>query len=309
MMELSKQGVISLGEAFVDYISTDSSNTQYQQLLGGATVNVAVGTRRLDIPSYYLCKLGTDEISQFVEQEFRKEMVNTEYCVRALDKKICGVYVHLKENGERYFHSYINETPDEVLTANQLNKELFNKAKIFYFGSGTLFHEMAKNTTIAALKYAKKSNTLVAFDANLRLKRWGNEEQCRTTVCSFLPKSDIAKLADDELLFLTQTKSLDEGIEKLSHWKIPYVFITMGSKGAYALFQGSKIHIPAVNVNAVDTTGAGDAFMSALLYCFHQKGIPTALSQLSEYTKFANHIGALATTKIGSLTAISTRMP
>lgn len=298
-----KQGVISLGEAFVDYISTDRANTKYQKLLGGATVNLAAGTRRLGVPSYYLCKLGTDEISQFVEQELRKENINTEFCVRTPRKKICGVYVHLNEIGERYFHSYINPTPDEVLSEDQLDRGLFEKAKIFYFGSGTLFHDSAKETTKMALKYAKESNTLVAFDTNLRLKRWESEEKCRKTVKSFLVDVDIVKLAEDEVLFLTETKSIDAGIEELAQWKIPFLFITLGSKGAYAVLHGRKTHIPGIEVNVVDTTGAGDAFMAALLYRFHEKGEPADLRQLAEYTQFANQVGANATTMIGSLTA------
>jgi fructokinase len=303
---LGKNGVISLGEAFVDFISKDKTNKEYQQLLGGATVNLAVGTRRLGLQSYYLSKFGTDEISQFVEDELSKENINTQFCVRTSAKKICGVYVHINEYGERYFHSYINPTPEEVLTAGQIRRELFERAKIFYFGSGTLFHEKAKHTTEIALKYAKESNTLVAFDTNLRLKRWESVKQCRETVCSFLRYADIVKLAEEELYFLTETQSLDDGLEKLSQLKIPYIFITMGSKGAYSIFKGRKVYVPAFKVHAIDTTGAGDAFMSALLFCFHEKGNPTESAHLKQFTEFANKVGAMATTKIGSLSAFNT---
>nr|WP_263326510.1 carbohydrate kinase [Neobacillus sp. Marseille-Q6967] len=300
---MNKQGIISLGEPFVDYIATDSSNQNFQQWLGGATVNVAVGMRRLGIPSYYLCKLGTDEISEFVKHEFGRENVNIEYCVHSSVKKICGVYVHLNEQGERYFHSYINLTPSEVLTAEELKKEPFMRAKIFYFGSGTLFQETANMTTQMALKYAMEANAIVAFDTNLRLKRWESEEQCRKTVCSFLKNVDIVKLADDELLFLTQTNSVEEGLKKISTLNIPYVFVTMGNKGAWAVTNSEQIYVPGLEVKAIDTTGAGDAFMAALLYCFHEKGKPSDPSKLKEYTEYANHIGAAAVTKVGALTA------
>ncbi|WP_026567557.1 carbohydrate kinase family protein [Bacillus sp. UNC41MFS5] len=296
-----QKGVISLGEAFVDFISMDQTNTKYQQLLGGATVNVAVGTKRLGIPAYYLCKLGNDEVSQFVEQEFQKEQIDTTFSVHTSIKKICGVYVHINENGERYFHSYVNPTPDEVLSEDELRREVFERAKIFYYGSGTLFHEKARKTTEKALSYAKGAGNIIGFDANLRLKRWESEGHCRQTVSSFLKYAHIVKLAEDELHFLTETDSTDEGIDLLSKWKIPYLFITMGSKGACAIFKGNKIFAPAPKVDAIDTTGAGDAFMSALLYCFHEKGQPTGLSQLKEYLQLANKVGAAATTERGSL--------
>ncbi|WP_180960134.1 carbohydrate kinase family protein [Neobacillus cucumis] len=300
---MKKQGVISLGEAFVDYVAVDSKNTKFQRLLGGATVNVAAGTSRLGISTYYLCKLGDDEISQFVEQELMKEGVHTEFSVHTATKKVCGVYVHTNEDGERFFHSYINETPDEVLTAEELRKEIFEQTKIFYFGSGTLFLDQAKVTTETSLKYAKESGQIIAFDTNIRLKRWATEEKCRNTITYFLKEADIVKMAEDELYFLTKTDSFEEGLNKLSSLKIPYLFITMGGKGAYGVMSGEKVFVPAPKVNAVDTTGAGDAFMAALLYCFHEQGKPINPSQLTKYLHFANQVGAAATTKIGSLTA------
>jgi fructokinase len=304
---LKKQGVISLGEAFIDFISIDASNTKYQQLLGGATVNVAVGTSRLGIPSYYLCKIGTDSNSQFVSNQLTKEKVNTEYCIRTPEKQICEVYVHINEKGERYFHSYKNPSPDVVLTDGELNKVIFQSAKIFYFGSGTLFHDLAKKTTEKALLFAKEAGTLVAFDTNIRLKRWDNEDQCRRTISSFLKHADIVKMAEDELLFITETKSLDAGLEKLANLSIPYIFITRGNEGAIVQHGNELIQIPAKNVKAIDTTGAGDAFMSAILYCFHEKGIQPKL--LKDYLEFANEIGAIATTHFGALTAVSDIKP
>ncbi|WP_342042190.1 carbohydrate kinase family protein [Bacillus sp. OTU2372] len=300
---MGNQGVISLGDAFVDYVSVDSTNTKFQPLLGGATVNVAVGTSRLGILTYYLCKLGKDKISTFVEQELTKEGINTDFSVQTASKKICGVYVHTNESGERYFHSYINETPDEVLTANEIKKEVFDHAKVFYFGSGTLFHEKSKEATETSILYAKDCGNLIAFDTNIRLKRWESEEQCRQTIISFLKKADLVKIAEDELYFLTKTNSFEAGLEALSVWKIPFLFVTMGAKGAYAVMNGNKVFSSAPKVESVDTTGAGDAFMSALLYCFHEKGKPTHQSQLIKYLQFANHVGAAATTMIGSLTA------
>jgi fructokinase len=107
---LNKQGIISMGEPFLDNISINLSNTEFQQLLGGATVNVAVGTSRLGIPSYFLCKLGTDTESLFVENQLEKEKVNTNYCIRTSNKKICQVQVYVNQKGERYFNSYSNPT-------------------------------------------------------------------------------------------------------------------------------------------------------------------------------------------------------
>lgn len=301
---MEKQGVISFGEAFVDFLSIDSGNAEFTSMLGGATVNVAVGISRLGIPAYYLCKLGTDKTSQFVEQEFKKEGIHMGFSVHSAAKRICSVYVHTNDEGERYFHSYINRTPNEVLTADELKNEVFEQAQIFYFGSGTLFHEKAKRTTETAIEYANAANNLIAFDANLRLKRWDSEKHCRSTVSQFIKSADIVKLAEDELEFLTQTNSLEAGLAKISDWNIPYLFVTLGKIGALAVWDDEKVFVRAPKVRAIDTTGAGDAFMAALLYCYHERGKPTELTQLTSYLKLSNQAGAAATTAMGSLTAL-----
>jgi fructokinase len=299
---LKKQGVISLGEAFVDLISVDSTNTKYQQMLGGATVNVAAGVKRQGIPSFYLCKLGTNQLSEFVEMELFKERINTNFCVRTSVKDICVVYVHMDENGERYFHKYINHTPDVVLTEHELDRKVFDMARIFYFGSGTLFHETLERTTMTALKFAKEANNLIAFDANLRLKRWESESHCRRTVCSYLNQVEIAKLTEEELFFLTETDLIEDALNIVSAYNIPYLFITLGSKGAIAVMNGRKVYVPSIKVDTIDTTGAGDAFMAALLYQFHEKGLPK--DHLEEYTTYANRVAAMTTTQLGSLAAM-----
>lgn len=303
-----KKGVISYGEAFVDYISQDLLNRNYQMYLGGTTINVAVGVRRIGTPVSYLCKIGTDSISQFVNGELDKEKVNREFCIESNLKKICGVYVHLNEEGERSFHSYVNETPDEQLLESELSEELFQTSRIFYFGSGTLFHPTAYKTTNSAISLSHKHKTLIAFDPNIRMKRWESEEKCRLTITSVLPKVSILKLSEEELLFLMEVSTVEEGIRKLSFHKIPYVWVTFGEKGALVLHQNKEIFVKGTKAQTVDTTGAGDAFMAGILHSIHSKGLPVTEESLKEYTEYANQLGALATTKFGALTALSPKL-
>lgn len=298
---MKKQGIISLGEVIVDMISRDKTNREFQPFIGGTTVNLAVGVKRLGIDSYYLCKFGTDEKSAFVEKAFKNEEVCIDYCVKSSFKQVCTVYVHQDKNGDRVFHSYENPTPDEWLSENELVKEPFEKGAIFYFGSGTLFHEASRKTTKKAIAYAKETDLLVAFDVNIRLKRWESEDHCRKTICNFLVKADVVKMTEEELLFLSETRSIDEAIEVMSKINIPYLFITKGPEGACVFYEHKMLCVPGLAVKAVDTTGAGDAFFAALLCCFHEKGSPQTDDQMEEYIHFANQAGANATKKVGSL--------
>jgi ribokinase len=72
------------------------------------------------------------------------------------------------------------------------------------------------------------------------------------------------------------------------------VILTLGERGVFLLDEDGFSHTPAVKVNAIDTTGAGDAFIGSLAY-FVAKGEPTPLA-----VQKANRIAALSVTKIGT---------
>jgi fructokinase len=297
-----KTGIISYGEAFIDYISTDKVN--YNKYIGGTTINVSVGLQRLGTPVYYLSKFGIDEKSQFVKSELLKEKVNLHYCFESPTKKVSSVYVHILENGDRSFHAYENKSPDDLLFAEELNDELFEAASLFYFGSGTLFHPVALQTTRAAVRLARKHKTLIAFDPNIRMKRWESEEQCRSIILDFLKSVDILKLSDQELTFLMKSTTVEEGLQMLSSYTIPYVWVTLGEEGALAVHGHNRTLVQGEKVEVVDTTGAGDAFMAGILHCIQTHGLPKTTTELIKYTMFGNHLGGLAVTQQGALTAI-----
>ncbi|ETI68946.1 fructokinase [Neobacillus vireti] len=54
--------------------------------------------------------------------------------------------------------------------------------------------------------------------------------------------------------FLTESKSIEAGLEKAYQWKIPYLFVTMGGNGAFAVYNGTRVNVPGVQVYAIDTT-------------------------------------------------------
>jgi ribokinase len=79
------------------------------------------------------------------------------------------------------------------------------------------------------------------------------------------------------------------------------VVITLGAEGALIVRPGEATHVKGISVDAVDTTGAGDAFTA---------GLAVALAEgktLEQATRFANLAGALSTTKPGAMPSLPTR--
>ncbi|HEY4624199.1 carbohydrate kinase [Solibacillus sp. FSL R7-0668] len=304
MSQVDKEFVLIYGDAFVDYIANDTTNTSFTKFLGGATINVAAGISRIGAPSALITITGDDETSEFCRQEIMNEGVNLDYAVFDPTKRVSGVYVHLTENCEREFKDYVDETPHLQVTPAQLQEEAFKRASVFNVCSGTMFEPTALKTTRAAVDMAKDKGAIIAIDANIRPLRWESEEICRETVAEFFEDADILKLTDEELFFLTETTTIEEGLAKLDELLVPIVLITVGGDGAYAVLNGEVIHVPVERIVPVDTTGAGDAFMAGVLRYVHFNGLPTVKEDLVKCVAFGNKLGALAATKAGALTAL-----
>lgn len=301
-----KNGVICLGEALIDFIPTDSSNTTYQKSPGGAPANVAVGLSKLGLESTFIGKLGDDSLGHNLYDTLKSYQVNLEVSFTE-EAKTAITLVELSKEGDRSFEFYINPSADQFLRPADIKEDLFKLNKILHFGSISLIHQPSRSATKQAIDTAKRLGLLVSFDPNIRHDLWENDDQIKREVHSILREVDIIKLSEEELSFLTSIDDIGGGIEALQKNKIPFIVVTLGDKGCWIVNGQHKIHIPALSVNVLDTTAAGDAFVSGLLYCLnHIRGELKNMDadQLKEIAVFSTVCGGLATTTKGAMSSL-----
>ncbi|AJD92433.1 fructokinase [Jeotgalibacillus malaysiensis] len=303
-----KKGVISLGEALIDFIPTDETNDYYYKSPGGAPANVAVGVARLGLPSYFAGKVGEDVLGRFLARTLHDYGVNTDHLHFDQEHRTGAVFVTL-DNGERSFDFYIDPSADRFLKADELDPALFEEAKILHFGSISMISEPSKTATKKAVELAREKGMMISYDPNLRMSLWPNEEEARRTISSMLDQADVVKISEEELEFLTGTEDIQKGAEVLKQFGIPLLLITMGAEGSWVFTQTETRHVPAEKVQVVDTTGAGDAFVSGMLYSLHEfdgEVRDLKLDQAVKMVEFASHSGALAASVKGAMTALPT---
>lgn len=306
--------LIAVGEILVDFTPCGGSSNEiprFEANAGGAPANVAVGAARLGARTAFVGKLGVDGLSNML----RETLVNNSVDVQSLftDPKAdpALAFVQLDSHGDRSFSFFRRKTADTLLRSGEITPELIRSGKIFYFGSLSLTDEPSRSTVLAAAKFARSGGRLVSFDPNYRKPLWKSDSGFLAQARRVLPLCHILKISCEEMQLLTGQTDAVRGMEKLAEtYGIPLIFTTMGSQGCQWLFRNQPGAVPAFDVATVDTTGAGDSFLSAVLYRILYGSISWESlrpQDIEEIARFASAASSLTTTKTGAIHALPTR--
>lgn len=297
--------VTCMGEILIDMVQSGRERKLFEAHPGGATANVSVGVSRLGGSSAFMGKVGSDSFGHYLKSTLIENKVNIEGTKQSGRTGLAIVL--LDDYGERSFEFY-----EQLTTFNKsdINYAVLDNTRIFHFGSTSLIGKASRSATLQCLEYVKAKGIPVSYDPNLRLNLWEDESSAKLSIFAALGYVDILKISENELEFLVGTKKLDEGLDKLlkvSH-QLKFVAITLGSKGCYYYYNNHRQFIPTINVNVIDTTGAGDGFTAGLLY--NLSNLPNIkemnYDEVERSVKFANIVGALTTTKLGAISALPT---
>lgn len=303
--------VVSLGELLIDFTPLGKSDHQhviYETNPGGAPANVAAAVAKLGKRSAFLGKVGNDQFGHFLEQVLSDLGVDPNGLVFSDTFPTTLAFVHLHDEGERSFTFYRKHSADQNLTIEDVRFDLIAKSKIFHFGSVSLTHEPSASATFAASQFAKEKGLTISYDPNLRIPLWEDLDRAKTLIIEGLKYTDILKISEEELTFITGTNDLDSGSKVLyDQYGIPLILLTLGKNGCFIRKGNKTVHVPAFPVHSIDTTGAGDGFLGAVLSKIVEKEDSienTNIDQLFEIVRFANAVGALTTTRRGGITSL-----
>lgn len=307
--------VVCFGEMLIDFVPTTNGLSlaeapAFKKAAGGAPANVAVGIARLGGSSAFMGKVGEDEFGYMLANILKYNNVNNDGMRFDSSARTALAFVTLRKDGEREFMFYRNPSADMLLQESELDFDLIKKAKIFHFGSISLITEPCKSAHIAAAKAAKDAGVLLSYDPNLRLPLWPSAESAREGILSIWDTADIIKVSEEEISFLTQGEDPydDTVVRKLYHPSLKLMLVTEGADGCRYYTKEFSGRVRGLKVDAVDTTGAGDAFVAGIL---SQLAADINLIQdenrLREVLQFANACGALTVTERGAIPALPTR--
>ncbi|KAK4566677.1 hypothetical protein RGQ29_002798 [Quercus rubra] len=303
--------IVSFGEMLIDFVPTASGVSLaeapgFLKAPGGAPANVAIAVSRLGGKAAFVGKLGDDEFGHMLAGILRENGVVDEGINFDKGARTALAFVTLRADGEREFMFYRNPSADMLLTPDELNLDLIRSAKVFHYGSISLIVEPCRTAHLKAMEVAKEAGLLLSYDPNLRLPLWPSPEEAREQIKSIWDKADLIKVSDVELEFLTGSNKIDdESAMSLWHPNLKLLLVTLGDLGCRYYTKNFHGEVEAFRVNTVDTTGAGDSFVGALLCkIVDDQSILEDEPRLRAVLKFANACGAITTTKKGAIPAL-----
>ena len=258
---------------------------------GGKGANQAVAAAKLGAEVYLVAKLGQDVFAQQSLSNFEKEGVHTEYIVQTADAPSGVALITVDRAGD----NVIVVAPG----ANQkLSPQDVQEARGAIVSSGALVAQL--EVPLETVEFAAR----LAHDSGVPFVL--NPAPAQKLDTELLAMVDVLTPNETEAEILTGLKVTDENsaraaARELLDRGVKAVILTMGSKG-YLLSDGQRTEfVPAIKVDAVDATAAGDAFTGALAVGLAQG------NALFDAASFANYAAALSVTKMGAQSSMPTR--
>ncbi|HSP24556.1 MAG TPA: sugar kinase [Saliniramus sp.] len=290
--------ILSLGEPMVELNQSDGA--QFRQGFGGDTSNAAIAAARQGTRAGYLSAVGRDAFGDALLDLWKAEGVSTE-TVSVDPSASTGVYFFTHdEHGHRF--SYLRAgSAASRLSLTQAARQSIGDARVLHLsGISQAISLQMCDTCFEAIAIARESGTLVSYDTNLRLALWPLP-RARAIIKETLSLCDIALPGHDDAMQITGLDDPDAIADAFLGYGCKLVALTLGSDGAIIATPDERRRIPTLQVEAIDATGAGDAFDGAFLAEYLRTDDPFAAGE------YACAAAALSTTGYGAVAPIPRR--
>lgn len=256
---------------------------------GGKGSNQAVAAKRAGANVVIITKVGRDHFTDLAFQSFQKEDIPTEYLFID-NEKSTGVALIMV--GELDGHNLISVVPG---ASDNIKIHEVEKAKEEIIGSSHLLVQLETNidATIAAIDIAKDYGVKVILNPAPVVELPDNIYKGIYIITPNEIESESLsgiKIIDEE--------SLRESVDFFHERGVENVMITLGSRGSYISTPNLRTFIKAIDVEVVDTTGAGDAFNGGLVAAL------ASGKEIIEAAEYANIYAGLSVTRIGTSIAM-----
>ena len=294
--------ILISGEALIDLIPDPVKANAYDAVLGGSPYNVAIGLARLGSQTAFVSRISADGNGEALAAALAASGVDLGFLARDMrPTTLAFVMRGTAKTGSRYSF-YLDGTAYDGPWP--FPKEWPKAAQHLHVGSFSAV-ERHGEAVVEAMRLAGPRAT-VSFDPNIRPFVTPDREAVARLVERQVSLARIVKASEEDLEWLYPDRSIANTLAAWTKSGPRFCVATLGERGALAILGKDKVEIAAPLVEVVDTVGAGDSFMSALLSAMdrdHSLGAEApqpARSELEQWLRFAATASAITCTRKGS---------
>jgi fructokinase len=278
------------GEALVDIVVPQGGGTEHAP--GGSPLNVAVGLSRLGVGTLLITRLGDDEHGRLVRSHVEASGVTLSDASVDPAVRTSTATAHLDERGAA--------TYDFDLAWELPQRPLPDGATALHVGSIGAALRPGRDVVVRLVEEAAAEGLLVSYDPNMRPVFTPDREQAWADVREVAAASRLVKMSDEDLHFLLPGSTGEDVARMLIGGRTEVVVVTYGGSRAVAFSSEATIEVPSQRSEVVDTVGAGDSFMAALLAVVAEQGLVTSVEPLRRQVEAAHQAAAVTVSRRGA---------
>lgn len=260
--------VLSVGEALVDFISTEPVDKVeqadgFRRYLGGSVTNLAANVARLGGQAAVAARVGDDPFGRFVRQEVKRQRVITDYLRTDVAARTTLAFITRSAATADFV---IYRGSDAHLSPEDVPQTAIERSRVVHTSAFALSQESSRTAVLDTLRRARARGCLTSLDPNYHLSLWDTRQPVVEVLAEACRYVDVIKPShvDCQRLFGADLSPSD-CIRRFHDWGVKRVVLTQGPRGISICKEGQLLHVKSREVSVTDATGAGDAFWAGFL--------------------------------------------
>ena len=259
--------------------------------VGGCAANTGISLTKLGVAAAAMGKVGDDGFGRFVSSQLEAEGVEVSGVGVDADTGTSATMVMIDGQGERTFLHCIGA--NATLRPEELDMDLIASAKLFDFAGALVMPGFDGEPAASVLKAAQEAGVTTCMDTV-----WDATGRWMELLAPCLPYTDMFLPSFAEAAELTGESEVEKVAQVLLDAGVKTVALKLGEQGCYIRRGDEEVRLPAYEVEVVDGTGSGDAFVAGFI-----RGT-LAGWELEDVGRFANAVGAFCVTGVGTTAGV-----